>query len=278
MNISYLDLRERCGVEPEVVRLWVRKGYVQGDEQGVELRTLEQFLSDIGPYALGWMPTGRALTVGYRAYMALWPQVVGERLALLMSRLEGGASLEALANEQGISVSSLQYQLRKATRQLKDFFTELPNRLSAGDRATPSEGATAVAIPQAELEDSVGVRLRSPLAAWGLSAKCVHALERAGISSLGDLLLVNQACGRSGMLRKVAHFGKGAYDEVERLLLREGLITDSDGEFWQVKDLTWIDKQAPLFQRFRSQKSDNADNEQHNWVREALILRSKIGR
>lgn len=278
MIIKYQDMRQRCGIEPEVARLWVRKGYVQGDEQGAELRSLERFLSDIGPYALAWMPTGRSLTVGYRAFMGLWPQVVGDTLAGCMVRLESGASLETLAAEQGLTVSSLQYQLRKATRKLKEFLSGVSHLQPRSEGAAPQTVGEATGVATPSVEDQRLERLRAPLRAWGLSAKCVHALDRAGVGSLQELLVVNQACGRSGMLRQIAHFGKGAYKEVERLLLKEGLIRQTDGEYWQVSDPVDIDRNSALYLRYRSQKSETADNREHNWVKQALIMRSKLGR
>ena len=190
-------MRQRCGIEPEVARLWVRKGYVQGDEHGAELRSLERCRSDIGPYAWAWMPTGRSLTVGYRAFMGLWPQVVGDTLAGCMVRLESGASLETLAAEQGLTVSSLQYQLRKATRQLKEFLSGVSHLQPRSEGATPQTVGEATGVATPSVEDQRLERLRAPLRGWGLSAKCVHALDRAGVGSLQELLVVNQACGRS---------------------------------------------------------------------------------
>lgn len=278
MIVHYTDIHERCGIEPELVRLWVRKGYIPGDDNGVELNDLETFLSDIGPYAMGWMSTGRTLSVGYRCFMGLWAQVVGTEMADCLKRFDRGDSLQTLAAEQGVSVSSLQYRIRKATRLLKDYFVDIPALNRRTKPATPETVGEATAVASDSAEEELLGRWRAPLTVWGLSAKCVHAAERAGISSLGDMLLVNQACGRAGMLRQIAHFGKGAYDEVQRLLLKEGLIRGVEGDYWQVSRPEWIDRHATLYLRYKSEKSERIDIEEHNWVKQSLIVRSKLGR
>ena len=271
-------MRERCGIEPEVVRLWVRKGYLPGTEAGVEHNDLDAFLSDIGPYALGWMPTGRSLSVGYRCFVGLWPQVVGADMAEVLRRLDNGVSLVVLAEELGIPVPSLQYRIRKATQQLKSYFSQVPKLQLRPETAAPATVGEATAVASDSVEDALLGRLRAPLSAWGLSAKCVHAAERAGISSLGDFLVVNQACGRSGMLRQIAHFGKGAYEEVQRLLLREGFIRDEEGEFWHLTRPEWVDTQSSLYHRYKCGKSERTGNEDSNWVKQSLIWRSKLGK
>lgn len=84
----------------------------------------------------------------------------------------------------------------------------------------------------------------------GLSVRCTNAAIKSGVNTLYDFIVVNKACGKSGMLTKLPHFGMRSYQEIEDLLTRLNLIkVDNNGCWTSVADFL-IDTNSELFIRY----------------------------
>ena len=278
--ITYDEIEKVYGLQPEKIGLWLSKGYIQGADGYVSVSSLKSFMNDIGMDNAGMKVKG-SLTTAYRQFVRTWPDILGTELSDMLRECAEDDDMATVAARHDISLSTLQYYIRTASIRLKMYYADVPAlrlRLAEtirenrnlqlllkrqGSNADNSKDVIKEMVCSA-LKDNMICSERDQETAYrdfmrmlltsvtelGLSVRCTNAAIKSGVNTLYDFIVVNKACGKSGMLTKLPHFGMRSYQEIEDLLTRLNLIkVDNNGCWTSVADFL-IDTNSELFIRY----------------------------
>ena len=278
--MTYDEIEKVYGLQPEKIGLWLSKGYIQGADGYVSVSSLKSFMNDIGMDNAGMKVKG-SLTTAYRQFVRTWPDILGTELSDMLRECAEDDDMATVAARHDISLSTLQYYIRTASIRLKMYYADVPAlrlRLAEtirenrnlqlllkrqGSNADNSKDVIKEMVCSA-LKDNMICSERDQETAYrdfmrmlltsvtelGLSVRCTNAAIKSGGNTLYDFIVVNKACGKSGMLTKLPHFGMRSYQEIEDLLTRLNLIkVDNNGCWTSVADFL-IDTNSELFIRY----------------------------
>ena len=278
--MTYDEIEKVYGLQPEKIGLWLSKGYIQGADGYVSVSSLKSFMNDIGMDNAGMKVKG-SLTTAYRQFVRTWPDILGTELSDMLRECAEDDDMATVAARHDISLSTLQYYIRTASIRLKMYYADVPAlrlRLAEtirenrnlqlllkrqGSNADNSKDVIKEMVCSA-LKDNMICSERDQETAYrdfmrmlltsvtelGLSVRCTNAAIKSGVNTLYDFIVVNKACGKSGMLTKLPHFGMRSYQEREDLLTRLNLIkVDNNGCWTSVADFL-IDTNSELFIRY----------------------------
>lgn len=278
--MTYDEIEKVYGLQPEKIGLWLSKGYIQGADGYVSVSSLKSFMNDIGMDNAGMKVKG-SLTTAYRQFVRTWPDILGTELSDMLRECAEDDDMATVAARHDISLSTLQYYIRTASIRLKMYYADVPAlrlRLAEtirenrnlqlllkrqGSNADNSKDVIKEMVCFA-LKDNMICSERDQETAYrdfmrmlltsvtelGLSVRCTNAAIKSGVNTLYDFIVVNKACGKSGMLTKLPHFGMRSYQEIEDLLTRLNLIkVDNNGCWTSVADFL-IDTNSELFIRY----------------------------
>ena len=278
--MTYEEIEKVYGLQPEKIGLWLSKGYIQGADGYVSVSSLKSFMNDIGMDNAGMKVKG-SLTTAYRQFVRTWPDILGTELSDMLRECAEDDDMATVAARHDISLSTLQYYIRTASIRLKMYYADVPAlrlRLAEtirenrnlqlllkrqGSNADNSKDVIKEMVCSA-LKDNMICSERDQETAYrdfmrmlltsvtelGLSVRCTNAAIKSGVNTLYDFIVVNKACGKSGMLTKLPHFGMRSYQEIEDLLTRLNLIkVDNNGCWTSVADFL-IDTNSELFIRY----------------------------
>ena len=278
--MTYDEIEKVYGLHPEKIGLWLSKGYIQGADGYVSVSSLKSFMNDIGMDNAGMKVKG-SLTTAYRQFVRTWPDILGTELSDMLRECAEDDDMATVAARHDISLSTLQYYIRTASIRLKMYYADVPAlrlRLAEtirenrnlqlllkrqGSNADNSKDVIKEMVCSA-LKDNMICSERDQETAYrdfmrmlltsvtelGLSVRCTNAAIKSGVNTLYDFIVVNKACGKSGMLTKLPHFGMRSYQEIEDLLTRLNLIkVDNNGCWTSVADFL-IDTNSELFIRY----------------------------
>lgn len=278
--MTYDEIEKVYGLQPEKIGLWLSKGYIQGADGYVSVSSLKSFMNDIGMDNAGMKVKG-SLTTAYRQFVRTWPDILGTELSDMLRECAEDDDMATVAARHDISLSILQYYIRTASIRLKMYYADVPAlrlRLAEtirenrnlqlllkrqGSNADNSKDVIKEMVCSA-LKDNMICSERDQETAYrdfmrmlltsvtelGLSVRCTNAAIKSGVNTLYDFIVVNKACGKSGMLTKLPHFGMRSYQEIEDLLTRLNLIkVDNNGCWTSVADFL-IDTNSELFIRY----------------------------
>ena len=278
--MTYDEIEKVYGLQPEKIGLWLSKGYIQGADGYVSVSSLKSFMNDIGMDNAGMKVKG-SLTTAYRQFVRTWPDILGTELSDMLRECAEDDDMATVAARRDISLSTLQYYIRTASIRLKMYYADVPAlrlRLAEtirenrnlqlllkrqGSNADNSKDVIKEMVCSA-LKDNMICSERDQETAYrdfmrmlltsvtelGLSVRCTNAAIKSGVNTLYDFIVVNKACGKSGMLTKLPHFGMRSYQEIEDLLTRLNLIkVDNNGCWTSVADFL-IDTNSELFIRY----------------------------
>lgn len=278
--MTYDEIEKVYGLQPEKIGLWLSKGYIQGADGYVSVSSLKSFMNDIGMDNAGMKVKG-SLTTAYRQFVRTWPDILGTELSDMLRGCAEDDDMATVAARHDISLSTLQYYIRTASIRLKMYYADVPAlrlRLAEtirenrnlqlllkrqGSNADNSKDVIKEMVCSA-LKDNMICSERDQETAYrdfmrmlltsvtelGLSVRCTNAAIKSGVNTLYDFIVVNKACGKSGMLTKLPHFGMRSYQEIEDLLTRLNLIkVDNNGCWTSVADFL-IDTNSELFIRY----------------------------
>ena len=278
--MTYDEIEKVYGLQPEKIGLWLSKGYIQGADGYVSVSSLKSFMNDIGMDNAGMKVKG-SLTTAYRQFVRTWPDILGTELSDMLRECAEDDDMATVAARHDISLSTLQYYIRTASIRLKMYYADVPAlrlRLAEtirenrnlqlllkrqGSNADNSKDVIKEMVCSA-LKDNMRCSERDQETAYrdfmrmlltsvtelGLSVRCTNAAIKSGVNTLYDFIVVNKACGKSGMLTKLPHFGMRSYQEIEDLLTRLNLIkVDNNGCWTSVADFL-IDTNSELFIRY----------------------------
>lgn len=278
--VTYDEIEKVYGLQPEKIGLWLSKGYIQGADGYVSVSSLKSFMNDIGMDNAGMKVKG-SLTTAYRQFVRTWPDILGTELSDMLRECAEDDDMATVAARHDISLSTLQYYIRTASIRLKMYYADVPAlrlRLAEtirenrnlqlllkrqGSNADNSKDVIKEMVCSA-LKDNMICSERDQETAYrdfmrmlltsvtelGLSVRCTNAAIKSGVNTLYDFIVVNKACGKSGMLTKLPHFGMRSYQEIEDLLTRLNLIkVDNNGCWTSVADFL-IDTNSELFIRY----------------------------
>ena len=278
--MTYDEIEKVYGLQPEKIGLWLSKGYIQGADGYVSVSSLKSFMNDIGMDNAGMKVKG-SLTTAYRQFVRTWPDILGTELSDMLRECAEDDDMATVAARHDISLSTLQYYIRTASIRLKMYYADVPAlrlRLAEtirenrnlqlllkrqGSNADNSKDVIKEMVCSAlkdnmicsERDQETAYRdfmrmLLTSLTELGLSVRCTNAAIKSGVNTLYDFIVVNKACGKSGMLTKLPHFGMRSYQEIEDLLTRLNLIkVDNNGCWTSVADFL-IDTNSELFIRY----------------------------
>ena len=278
--MTYDEIEKVYGLQPEKIGLWLSKGYIQGADGYVSVSSLKSFMNDIGMDNAGMKVKG-SLTTAYRQFVRTWPDILGTELSDMLRECAEDDDMATVAARHDISLSTLQYYIRTASIRLKMYYADVPAlrlRLAEtirenrnlqlllkrqGSNADNSKDVIKEMVCSA-LKDNMICSERDQETAYrdfmrmlltsvtelDLSVRCTNAAIKSGVNTLYDFIVVNKACGKSGMLTKLPHFGMRSYQEIEDLLTRLNLIkVDNNGCWTSVADFL-IDTNSELFIRY----------------------------
>lgn len=278
--MTYDEIEKVYGLQPEKIGLWLSKGYIQGADGYVSVSSLKSFMNDIGMDNAGMKVKG-SLTTAYRQFVRTWPDILGTELSDMLRECAEDDDMATVAARHDISLSTLQYYIRTASIRLKMYYADVPAlrlRLAEtirenrnlqlllkrqGSNADNSKDVIKEMVCSA-LKDNMICSERDQETAYrdfmrmlltsvtelGLSVRCTNAAIKSGVNTQYDFIVVNKACGKSGMLTKLPHFGMRSYQEIEDLLTRLNLIkVDNNGCWTSVADFL-IDTNSELFIRY----------------------------
>lgn len=278
--MTYDEIEKVYGLQPEKIGLWLSKGYIQGADGYVSVSSLKSFMNDIGMDNAGMKVKG-SLTTAYRQFVRTWPDILGTELSDMLRECAEDDDMATVAARHDISLSTLQYYIRTASIRLKMYYADVPAlrlRLAEtirenrnlqlllkrqGSNADNSKDVIKEMVCSA-LKDNMICSERDQETAYrdfmrmlltsvtelGLSVRCTNAAIKSGVNTLYDFIVVNKACGKSGMLTKLPHLGMRSYQEIEDLLTRLNLIkVDNNGCWTSVADFL-IDTNSELFIRY----------------------------
>lgn len=278
--MTYDEIEKVYGLQPEKIGLWLSKGYIQGADGYVSVSSLKSFMNDIGMDNAGMKVKG-SLTTAYRQFVRTWPDILGTELSDMLRECAEDDDMATVAARHDISLSTLQYYIRTASIRLKMYYADVPAlrlRLAEtirenrnlqlllkrqGSNADNSKDVIKEMVCSA-LKDNMICSERDQETAYrdfmrmlltsvtelGLSVRCTNAAIKSGVNTLYDFIVVNKACGKSGMLTKLPHFGMRSYQEIEDLLTRLNLIkVDNNGCWTSVADFL-INTNSELFIRY----------------------------
>jgi len=278
--MTYDEIEKVYGLQPEKIGLWLSKGYIQGADGYVSVSSLKSFMNDIGMDNAGMKVKG-SLTTAYRQFVRTWLDILGTELSDMLRECAEDDDMATVAARHDISLSTLQYYIRTASIRLKMYYVDVPAlrlRLAEtirenrnlqlllkrqGSNADNSKDVIKEMVCSA-LKDNMICSERDQETAYrdfmrmlltsvtelGLSVRCTNAAIKSGVNTLYDFIVVNKACGKSGMLTKLPHFGMRSYQEIEDLLTRLNLIkVDNNGCWTSVADFL-IDTNSELFIRY----------------------------
>ena len=278
--MTYDEIEKVYGLQPEKIGLWLSKGYIQGADGYVSVSSLKSFMNDIGMDNAGMKVKG-SLTTAYRQFVRTWPDILGTELSDMLRECAEDDDMATVAARHDISLSTLQYYIRTASIRLKMYYADVPAlrlRLAEtirenrnlqlllkrqGSNADNSKDVIKEMVCSA-LKDNMICSERDQETAYrdfmrmlltsvtelGLSVRCTNAAIKSGVNTLYDFIVVNKACGKSGMLTKLPHFGMRSYQEIEDLVTRLNLIkVDNNGCWTSVADFL-IDTNSELFIRY----------------------------
>ena len=278
--MTYDEIEKVYGLQPEKIGLWLSKGYIQGADGYVSVSSLKSFMNDIGMDNAGMKVKG-SLTTAYRQFVRTWPDILGTELSDMLRECAEDDDMATVAARHDISLSTLQYYIRTASIRLKMYYADVPAlrlRLAEtirenrnlqlllkrqGSNADNSKDVIKEMVCSA-LKDNMICSERDQETAYRdfmrmlltsvtelcLSVRCTNAAIKSGVNTLYDFIVVNKACGKSGMLTKLPHFGMRSYQEIEDLLTRLNLIkVDNNGCWTSVADFL-IDTNSELFIRY----------------------------
>lgn len=275
--MTYDEIEKVYGLQPEKIGLWLSKGYIQGADGYVSVSSLKSFMNDIGMDNAGMKVKG-SLTTAYRQFVRTWPDILGTELSDMLRECAEDDDMATVAARHDISLSTLQYYIRTASIRLKMYYADVPAlrlRLAEtirenrnlqlllkrqGSNADNSKDVIKEMVCSAlmicsERDQETAYRdfmrmLLTSVTELGLSVRCTNAAIKSGVNTLYDFIVVNKACGKSGMLTKLPHFGMRSYQEIEDLLTRLNLIkVDNNGCWTSVADFL-IDTNSELFIRY----------------------------
>ena len=278
--MTYDEIEKVYGLQPEKIGLWLSKGYIQGADGYVSVSSLKSFMNDIGMDNAGMKVKG-SLTTAYRQFVRTWPDILGTELSDMLRECAEDDDMATVAARHDISLSTLQYYIRTASIRLKMYYADVPAlrlRLAEtirenrnlqlllnrhGSNADNSKdvikGMVCSALKDnmicSERDQETAYRdfmrmLLTSVTELGLSVRCTNAAIKSGVNTLYDFIVVNKACGKSGMLTKLPHFGRRSDQEIEDLLTRLNLIkVDNNGCWTSVADFL-IDTNSELFIRY----------------------------
>ena len=260
--MTYDEIEKVYGLQPEKIGLWLSKGYIQGADGYVSVSSLKSFMNDIGMDNAGMKVKG-SLTTAYRQFVRTWPDILGTELSDMLRECAEDDDMATVAARHDISLSTLQYYIRTASIRLKMYYADVPAlrlRLAEtirenrnlqlllkrqGSNADNSKDVIKEMVCSA-LKDNMICSERDQETAYrdfmrmlltsvtelGLSVRCTNAAIKSGVNTLYDFIVVNKACGKSGMLTKLPHFGMRSYQEIEDLLTRLNLIKVDNNGCW----------------------------------------------
>lgn len=278
--MTYDEIEKVYGLQPEKIGLWLSKGYIQGADGYVSVSSLKSFMNDIGMDNAGMKVKG-SLTTAYRQFVRTWPDILGTELSDMLRECAEDDDMATVAARHDISLSTLQYYIRTASIRLKMYYADVPAlrlRLAEtirenrnlqlllkrqGSNADNSKDVIKEMVCSALKDNMICSERDQETAYWdfmrmlltsvtelGLSVRCTNAAIKSGVNTLYDFIVVNKACGKSGMLTKLPHFGMRSYQEIEDLLTRLNLIkVDNNGCWTSVADFL-IDTNSELFIRY----------------------------
>ena len=272
--MTYDEIEKVYGLQPEKIGLWLSKGYIQGADGYVSVSSLKSFIN-------AGMKVKGSLTTAYRQFVRTWLDILGTELSDMLRECAEDDDMATVAARHDISLSTLQYYIRTASIRLKMYYADVPAlrlRLAEtirenrnlqlllkrqGSNADNSKDVIKEMVCSA-LKDNMICSERDQETAYrdfmrmlltsvtelGLSVRCTNAAIKSGVNTLYDFIVVNKACGKSGMLTKLPHFGMRSYQEIEDLLTRLNLIkVDNNGCWTSVADFL-IDTNSELFIRY----------------------------
>lgn len=278
--MTYDEIEKVYGLQPEKIGLWLSKGYIQGADGYVSVSSLKSFMNDIGMDNAGMKVKG-SLTTAYRQFVRTWPDILGTELSDMLRECAEDDDMATVAARHDISLSTLQYYIRTASIRLKMYYADVPAlRLRLAETIRENRNLQLLLKRQVSnadnskdvikemvcsaLKDNMICSERDQETAYrdfmrmlltsvtelGLSVRCTNAAIKSGVNTLYDFIVVNKACGKSGMLTKLPHFGMRSYQEIEDLLTRLNLIkVDNNGCWTSVADFL-IDTNSELFIRY----------------------------
>ena len=278
--MTYDEIEKVYGLQPEKIGLWLSKGYIQGADGYVSVSSLKSFMNDIGMDNAGMKVKG-SLTTAYRQFVRTWPDILGTELSDMLRECAEDDDMATVAARHDISLSTLQYYIRTASIRLKMYYADVPAlRLRLAETIRENRNLHLLLKRQgyigdnskdvikemvcSALKDNMICSERDQETAYrdfmrmlltsvtelGLSVRCTNAAIKSGVNTLYDFIVVNKACGKSGMLTKLPHFGMRSYQEIEDLLTRLNLIkVDNNGCWTSVADFL-IDTNSELFIRY----------------------------
>lgn len=278
--MTYDEIEKVYGLQPEKIGLWLSKGYIQGADGYVSVSSLKSFMNDIGMDNAGMKVKG-SLTTAYRQFVRTWPDILGTELSDMLRECAEDDDMATVAARHDISLSTLQYYIRTASIRLKMYYADVPAlRLRLAETIRENRNLQLLLKRQGSntdnskdvikemvcsaLKDNMICSERDQETAYrdfmrmlltsvtelGLSVRCTNAAIKSGVNTLYDFIVVNKACGKSGMLTKLPHFGMRSYQEIEDLLTRLNLIkVDNNGCWTSVADFL-IDTNSELFIRY----------------------------
>lgn len=302
--MTYDEIEKVYGLQPEKIGLWLSKGYIQGADGYVSVSSLKSFMNDIGMDNAGMKVKG-SLTTAYRQFVRTWPDILGTELSDMLRECAEDDDMATVAARHDISLSTLQYYIRTASIRLKMYYADVPAlrlRLAEtirenrnlqlllkrqGSNADNSKDVIKEMVCSA-LKDNMICSERDQETAYrdfmrmlltsvtelGLSVRCTNAAIKSGVNTLYDFIVVNKACGKSGMLTKLPHFGMRSYQEIEDLLTRLNLIkVDNNGCWTSVADFL-IDTNSELFIRY---SGSSVQSTHKPWLRGNEMVAEWIG-
>lgn len=281
-KLTYDEIEKVFGILPHQLDRWISKGFIEGTPDGIQPASLEEFLQDIGYHdnSTRFQAMGK-VGAAYRQFVNTWPDMLGPEMSGMLRDCIEGEDITLVASRYSISVSTLQYYIRSASIRLRRYYEDVPNLRHRLAEALQENRRMFILLKKKEqrveehrdlvkekicdtLKESFGYSekdldkvytdlmhmLHTSVTEMGLSVRCKNAAVKSGVNTLFDFIVVNKACGKSGMLTKLPHFGMRSYQEVEGLLTRLNLIrVDRRGNWQSVVDFL-IDPESELYIRY----------------------------
>lgn len=274
--LTFNDIEELYDIKQDRLTLWLAKGYIKESGNKVNADSLEDFLADLG-YKAGdpWLMAVNRTGEAFRQFMELWTDVLGDEQSELLKECLASDNLVDVAERHSIALSSLHYLIQTAVIRLKKYFSDVPYlRIRLAELLKENKQLKQKISPEdmhkkevcdfllkhfdyddetvEEAYNNLMKILHTPIQDLGLSVRCSNAAHKSGVRSLMDFIVVNKACGKSGMLNKLQNFGEKSYNEVENLLKNLKLITvDSNGDWISAANVL-VDTESVLFLQYSS--------------------------
>lgn len=197
----------------------------------------------------------------------------------ILSSLVSGKSLVSFSMQSGKSLEELTADLKVAISRLRLYRFDVPilrKRLAEALVSNQSlklenkllraklKGSTSLSDDKSERTNTnilltnnehLWELLSTPLASCPLSVRAINATRNGQLVTLFDVIMANKACGMSGLLCKLNHFGKRSYKEIESLLVDKKLVTILPSGQWISPADSLIDKSSLIFMKYQKNMS-----------------------